>query len=321
MRTKLNKEGQANHATTHGRGWLALFTAALALAITFTLNACGGSSPPLTAPAVAYKSEAGPVYFGTVWVGDDGKMPNYKTTDFPDGSGKVYTEVEKSTRPTGYINKTVKMPDGKVWTVYNIPLSTYEDAKKYCSNLWSSIPEISMKEKLSELVKEEWHLSTKEEWDALINSVGGSSTAGRFLKHDREAYWADYHVGTSCKGGEEWKWTCRMDNKGAITQYYKRGTGEDKYGFGATSTEPSRKTGLWWAYSSTNADSVFVYSMENKSSEVKRMHFPAKGNMASARCVQGPAPTPAPVPVPAKQEAVPEAVPAQPEAPEAGESQ
>jgi hypothetical protein len=45
MNTRINK-GQANPAPTYGRGWLALFTAIIAIAITFTLNACGGSKPP-----------------------------------------------------------------------------------------------------------------------------------------------------------------------------------------------------------------------------------------------------------------------------------
>ncbi|MDR0517716.1 MAG: OmpA family protein [Fibromonadaceae bacterium] len=44
MRTKLNNKGQANHAPTkQGRNRLALFTAALALAL--ALTGCGGSKP------------------------------------------------------------------------------------------------------------------------------------------------------------------------------------------------------------------------------------------------------------------------------------
>jgi hypothetical protein len=42
MRIQLNNKGQANPAPTYGRGWLALFTAILGLAITFTLSCSGG---------------------------------------------------------------------------------------------------------------------------------------------------------------------------------------------------------------------------------------------------------------------------------------
>jgi uncharacterized protein (TIGR02145 family) len=288
-----------------------------------------------------------PVYYDQVLMGDGDKMPIYETNELPDG--RVYTKIDSKIAVS-----TVKLPNGMVWTQSNLnkdiagsvcydnnPLNcksygrlyTYEDANKVCSDFWSSplslekqmrTNGITTKEELQTPAKEEWHLPTKEEWEALINFVGDSSTAGKFLKAKPGFGWEDYQaiedLGISTK---------------AAVLVKKSGAGEGKYGFnarpgGSRSISSSGdgkhifenigKFGSWWTSSESHADSAYFCSMGQGNGAVCVIIPKGAAAMLSVRCIKGPAPAPASVPVPAKQEAVPEAVPAQTETPEAGET-
>ncbi|MDR0515508.1 MAG: hypothetical protein LBH25_00510 [Fibromonadaceae bacterium] len=353
MRTKLNNKGQANPATTYGRGWLALFTAIFAIAMTFTFNGCGGTFNTMLTAYTAYTAEDGtPVYFDAVLMGDGDKMPAYEIIELPDG--KVQTKIDDKILSVS----TVKMPDGRVWTAHNLKkitddskcgaeskdvdkptwqkvcpaygqLYTYEDAKKVCSNFWSPpLPVekwiktrgVITKGDLQTPTKEEWHLPTKEEWDALVNSVGDSLTAGKLLK-SKYGGWEDAFVPGIFNGVP-----VNVKHVGAGVDKYRFNampTGEGNLDAGAYKFYGVGEYTAWWAYSESNADSAYAYGVGNKHDGVNYGTFPKK-SMISVRCIKGPAPTPAPapvsVPVPAKQEEVPEAVPAQTETPEAGET-
>jgi uncharacterized protein (TIGR02145 family) len=311
-------------------------TAALALAITLTINACGGSLPAPDVAHVAYTTETGtPVYFGRIYEWDGDSLP-YQTGETP--NGLIATTVDRSI--IWNTNNTVKMPDGKVWTTKNVNkdvpgskcygnepkncsvnvgygrLYTYEDAKKVCSNFWSFPGQISTKEEWKAPAKEEWHLPTKEEWDALVKSVGDSLTAGKILKSG-SYHWEDYYDNpldafnplTAAKlkksaGDNKYLFSALPGGSRSISS-----SGDGKYVF-----EGLGEFGVWWTSSESHADSTYAYFMGRLNGAVAAA-VPNKGDIAmlSVRCVQGPAPAPVSVPVPAQPEAVPEAVPAQTE--------
>jgi uncharacterized protein (TIGR02145 family) len=107
-----------------------------------------------------------------------------------------------------------------------------------------------------------WHLPSDAEWDVLMNSVGGSSTAGRHLK--------------------------------ATSGWYDNGNGLDTYGFAALpggrghsggNFSSVGNYGYWW--SSTEYDSNYAYGriMRYNYENVDRGNGD-KVNMFSVRCVQ-----------------------------------
>jgi len=106
-----------------------------------------------------------------------------------------------------------------------------------------------------------WHLPSKAEWEALTASVGGESTAGKFLK---------------AKSG--WNYN---------------GNGEDKFGFSAlpggagffTGFKLVSDFGYWWTASGYNSDKPYYQSMNY---EIKGVNwaFTAKGDLYSVRCLQ-----------------------------------
>jgi uncharacterized protein (TIGR02145 family) len=112
-----------------------------------------------------------------------------------------------------------------------------------------------------------WHLPSKEEWDALSNSVGGSKTEGKYLK---------------AKGG----WN---SNKG------KSGNGLDTYGFAALpgghvypadgSFRSAGLIGSWWS-ASEDVSSLAYYKLMGYSIEGAGLSTSGKNYLFSVRCLQ-----------------------------------
>ena len=171
---------------------------------------------------------------------------------------------------SSYKNK--KMPDGKIWMVENLNckvagsecydknesncntygrLYTWEAAKKACSG--------------------GWHLPSNDEWDALVTSVGGSSTAGKHLK-----------------AKEGWN-SCGPTGSGESYSC------EDTYGFSALPGGNGSSDGLfynagnygkWWSASEGNSDITYGrrmgYSYESEFFGGSSL----RGYLFSVRCVQ-----------------------------------
>jgi len=93
-----------------------------------------------------------------------------------------------------------------------------------------------------------WHLPTLEEWQKLINFVGGNKVAGKRLK--AEIKWQEQH--TETKEG--------MGRSRIITdQYMVSGNGTDDYGFSALPYGGS-SGGEWWSVSEGQGSLVQVFT-------------------------------------------------------------
>jgi uncharacterized protein (TIGR02145 family) len=107
-----------------------------------------------------------------------------------------------------------EMPDGKIWMAENLNFNTGEGSLCYKNGksngvkygrlyTWDKAKEINDKaEELSkeanELRSKQWRLPTKEDWDNLIEAVGGSKIAGKKLKAKNG--WKDNGNGTDEHG-------------------------------------------------------------------------------------------------------------------------
>jgi len=163
---------------------------------------------------------------------------------------------------SGY--KKVEMPDGKTWMAENLNcdvsgsvcydndpdncvkygrLYKWETAKKACSG--------------------GWHLPSDAEWEALVTSVGGSSTAGTKLKADSPLW------NNNGKGTDEFGFSALPGGRGGAS-----GSFYSVY-----------DNGSWWSATEVNAFSAYYRYMDDFSANVDRRDGD-KGVLCSVRCVQ-----------------------------------
>lgn len=139
----------------------------------------------------------------------------------------TYSQNGVIVKPTGFDviggkkYKTVQMPDGKIWLAENLdfkfcniggsgtpstPNSWYynNDETTYgwngykCGLLYNWYAAKVLNNNRSELIPG-WHVPTNDEWTALANAVGGTSTAGTKLKAS-DVSWATSWGGTDDYG-------------------------------------------------------------------------------------------------------------------------
>jgi len=195
-----------------------------------------------------------------------GGDPNNGGASSPSGGGN---SSGGSCNISSYRNK--EMPDGKTWMTENLNcnvagsecydknesncntygrLYTWEAAKKACSG--------------------GWHLPDTTEWNALVTSVGGSSTAGKHLK-----------------AKEGW-------NRCGPTGSGERYSCEDTYGFSALPGGFGYSGGYfgdvgnggnWWSASEDNSDYANYRGMDYYGERVY-YDFNGKEYLFSVRCVQ-----------------------------------
>jgi uncharacterized protein (TIGR02145 family) len=103
-----------------------------------------------------------------------------------------------------------------------------------------------------------WHIPSSTEWDALITTVGGSSTAGKYLK--------------------------------ATSGWNNDGDGLDTYGFsalpggGTNDANSAGDYGYWWSASQSSAYEAYDLNMSYNSESASRANY-YKSNFFSVRCV------------------------------------
>jgi uncharacterized protein (TIGR02145 family) len=112
---------------------------------------------------------------------------------------------------------------------------------------------------------EGWHIPSDAEFDVLINSVGGISTAGRHLK--------------ATSG-----WNSHGNNNG---------NGLDTYGFTALPGGASTSfyysvgfLGVWWSSSESDSDRAYNLGMDNSRADVRRTNDGKSSILLSVRCLQ-----------------------------------
>jgi uncharacterized protein (TIGR02145 family) len=99
---------------------------------------------------------------------------------FTDSKNKPFVFTDSRDKKT---YKTVEMPDGNIWMAENLNYTAgnsicYENKEencKQCGRLYDW-------ETAIKACPKDWHLPTDEEWEVLVKTIGGSSTAGDILK-------------------------------------------------------------------------------------------------------------------------------------------
>ncbi len=115
-----------------------------------------------------------------------------------------------------------------------------------------------------------WHIPSDAEWKRLVDSVGGSSVAGRYLK--ATSGWL------SCGKGDSYKYKC-----------------EDKYGFSALpggigypvgTFSFDGRDGYWWSASKYRDKDAYYRDLNYMSDAADWWKYETKSHFLSVRCVQ-----------------------------------
>ncbi|MDR0515507.1 MAG: fibrobacter succinogenes major paralogous domain-containing protein [Fibromonadaceae bacterium] len=306
MKTKLSNKGQANLAPTYRRGWLALFTAALALAITFTLNACGNEKSSFVGKWDRTDSiEIGEIVViellsdgtgiaggvGITWKIENGRFYvnhpaaamswSYKMQGsmlmLTDDAGKAekYLKREEPDSFTdsrdGKIYRTIKMPDGNVWFAANLNFAAegskcYGDNEENCQKYGR----LYNWETAKGACPNGWHLPSSAELDSMVISIGGIPTAGKKLK--AVSGWNDYKSKYSTVSG---------NGDGAFGfSALPGGGGKSDGSFGYIGN-----AGLWWTSTESNSDKAhYGYIVYNNAKVYKDEN--SKLDLGSIRCIK-----------------------------------
>jgi uncharacterized protein (TIGR02145 family) len=195
-----NNKEQTNPAPTYGRGWLALFTAILAIALAFTFNACSENPGEGGLP-----SSSGEVNSSSS--GNDSSSSNENDssssseTDGTIGSlvyqGKTYKTVQIGTQTWMAENLNYAAEGSKCY-------SNYEPNCNVCGRLCDWATAMGFDDSCNAsycgdkidnphrgVCPEAWHILSDEDWDKLFRYVDGdngtsspydSETAGKKLK-------------------------------------------------------------------------------------------------------------------------------------------
>jgi len=106
-----------------------------------------------------------------------------------------------------------------------------------------------------------WHVPKDEDWAKLINYIGGSGTAGKYLK-STSGWWDSYAE--------------------------KSGNGNDKYGFTALPVMSNGlgEKGCWWSSTEHSASTALSMMIFNNSTAVSIATEIKKSSLCSVRCIK-----------------------------------
>jgi uncharacterized protein (TIGR02145 family)/uncharacterized repeat protein (TIGR02543 family) len=204
----------------------------------------------------------------------------YAKWEIRDADGNVYTEVTIGTQVWMVENlKTTKyndgtgiplVPDSSTW-VYATSMSypafcwflndstTYKNPYGALYN-WYSI-------NTGKLAPFGWHVATDGEWNVMISSLGGATTAGGKMKESGLAHWQSPNTGATNSSG------------------FTGLPGSFRYDQG-TFVIPFGVTGMWWTSTEDayNPHAIF-YSLGSDAANVGTYHI-GKGEGHSVRCIR-----------------------------------
>ena len=123
-----------------------------------------------------------------------------------------------------------------------------------------------------------WHIPTKEEWNTLINYIGGESFAGGALKEASTIHWISPNIGatnsygfSALPGGTKSLPTTRPAihySSGYEFVYSKMG-----------------ESGLWWSCTSIDSNSAYLFNLQYNSTTISTIAG-KKGLYFSVRCIK-----------------------------------
>jgi uncharacterized protein (TIGR02145 family) len=112
-----------------------------------------------------------------------------------------------------------------------------------------------------------WHVSSDEEWTAMIEYLGGEGLAGGKLKETGFKHWASPNTGAT---NETYFW--------AFPGGYRSAGSEALF-------ENLLKTGSWWTVTTHNEDMAINRLLYYDSNSIQKFFFPKKSGL-SVRCLQ-----------------------------------
>jgi len=158
----------------------------------------------------------------------------------------------------GQTYRTVQMPDGKIWMAENLNWAG-NGGVYYNNNTLSKTGILYTWQQAITAAPSGWHLPTLDEWEALANAVGGSSTAGTKLKS---------------KSG----WNGKSN-------------GTDNFSFSAlpggycnSAFRNIGSNGYWWSASDNNIKNANFFYMNSSAAILRRSG--TKSHFYSVRCVK-----------------------------------
>ncbi len=201
--------------------------------------------------------------YNSVQIGEQCWMKeNLKTTTYKDG-----TPIPNVTNSIDWANLTT---GAYVWYDNNI---NWKNSYGGLYNWFATVDS-------NGLCPTGWHVSTKDEWIALTDFIGGTgSPHGSELKSCRQV---DSPLGEGCNTTEHPRWN----------ESFEYGT--DIYGFSGLSGGKRRDYGefdffgyiaYWWAPIEGSSSDVWVGSLSNSSGHVN-MYYGIKGDGFSVRCLR-----------------------------------
>jgi uncharacterized protein (TIGR02145 family) len=116
-----------------------------------------------------------------------------------------------------------------------------------------------------------WHVPSDEEWEAMINGLGGSNSSGSRLKISGSVYWGKFFGGTNSSGFSALPGKWRTNSKGCSFPW----------------NDDIWKNGRWWSSSESlliNTNAI-CRDLDNGSNIVGRYYL-NKANGCSVRCVK-----------------------------------
>ena len=116
------------------------------------------------------------------------------------------------------------------------------------------------------IAPEGWHVATQEDWDQLINTVGGVEVAGQKLKEAGNSHWNN----SGSQGTNEYGFTALPSGRRQYTDGTFINTGFN---------------GFWWANTANGADFSFYYQMNFDTNSVIPANF-LRAAGYSVRCVK-----------------------------------
>ncbi len=109
-----------------------------------------------------------------------------------------------------------------------------------------------------------WHIPSKQDWDILINFLGGESVAGGKLKYNNNyyyynSYWDEPNIGATNESG--FSAEPLLDENNLYT------------------------TGIWWSTTETGSDSAISIVLKNNTASVMQQTID-KNTGAPVRCIK-----------------------------------
>ncbi len=175
--------------------------------------------------------------------------------------------------------KSDVMPDGKTWMTENLNISTssgswcYGDSPDNCAKYgrlytWAAA---------RTACQGGWHLPSRQEWDKLLESVGGTKSYG---SDDEDHDWRD--AGNNLKTASGWKDSDGRDGNGTDDAGFSAlpgGVREPNGGFSSAGGY-----GAWWTAAESGSGNAYFRDMAAIYSTVYE-HTDSKGYGKSVRCI------------------------------------